>query len=276
MRRTVRQWAAGAAALALMALAASASAGDWRRPDPDNTLVVDTSKGRIVVELRPEFAPKSVERVKLLAREGVYDGLLIHRVLPAFAQTGNPNNRDGGVSSHPNLPPEFDFQLPVEGGRTVVARRSDGEAAFIGASPLLAMPWRGEMRAWGAYCAGVVGMGRQEAVDTSNSEIFFMSQPVRWLDHDYSVWGRVIVGLDVVRSLEQGVPPAHPDRMIRVRVAADLPPADRPQIEVQDERGPAFRRDVEALERAKGAAFSVCDVEIKVRPAADAAPSPAR
>lgn len=266
--RTFRWRTAGAVASGVVALASSALAGDWRRPDPENTLVVDTSKGRIVVEMQPELAPKSVERVKLLAREGVYDGLLFHRVLAPFAQTGNPNNRDGGVSNHPNLPAEFRFKLPAEGGRTTVGQRSDGEEAFIGASPVIVMPWfGGGYVGWGAYCAGVVGMGRQKDVDTGNSEIFFMSRPLRYLDHDYSVWGRVVSGLDVVRSLEQGEPPAHPDRMVRVRVAADLRAADRPQLEVADEHGPAFRREVEALKRAKGAAFSVCDVEIKVRAA---------
>src|SRR6476620_10050481 len=80
---------------------------DWRTPDLVNTLVVDTTQGRIVVEMRPEFAPLAVARVKLLAREGVYDGLQFHRVIDGFVdQTGNPNNKDGGTSRHPDLPPE--------------------------------------------------------------------------------------------------------------------------------------------------------------------------
>ena len=90
---------------ALLPLAATAApAPDWRTPDPAQTLVIDTSKGAVVVELAPEVAPAAVARVKQLATEGVYDGLQFHRVIAGFvAQTGNPNNRDGGTSDHPDL-----------------------------------------------------------------------------------------------------------------------------------------------------------------------------
>ena len=86
---------------------ARADVSEWRSiPDAD-LLVIDTSRGRMTVQLRPDFAPLAVERILRLAREGVYDGLQFHRVIPGFvAQTGNPNNRDGGVSVHPDLPPE--------------------------------------------------------------------------------------------------------------------------------------------------------------------------
>ena len=88
-----------ALALAVVLIAPAAHAAHWRALDPAQTLVIETTKGAIVVEMRPDFAPLAVERVKLLAREGVYDGLLFHRVVDRFVdQTGNPNNRDGGVS----------------------------------------------------------------------------------------------------------------------------------------------------------------------------------
>src|SRR5690349_3198156 len=181
-------WAVGAAAV-LLAGAASAG-GDWRALDPENTLVIDTTKGRVVVELRPEFAPKGVERIKLLAREGVYDGLLFHRVIDGFvAQTGNPNNKDGGVSGHPDLPPEFSFRLPPAAA-TVVVARSDAQEGFVGATPFQAVgpgeqarATDGKLRGWGAYCPGVMGMGRQADPGTANSEIFFMRAPARRLDH---------------------------------------------------------------------------------------------
>ena len=84
----------------------------WRTPDPETVLVIDSTAGRIVVEMRPDLASKAVERVRLLAREHVYDGLLFHRVIDQFVdQTGNPNNKDGGVSNHPNLDPEFDARI---------------------------------------------------------------------------------------------------------------------------------------------------------------------
>ena len=121
MRRVI--WTAVAA---FGLLAAAPSAGDWRPLDPENTLVVETTKGRIVVEMRPEFAPLAVQRVKLLAREKVYDGLQFHRVIEGFVdQTGNPNNRDGGTSAHPDLAPEFTYKLAPGGPQAVVVNASD-------------------------------------------------------------------------------------------------------------------------------------------------------
>ena len=245
---------------------------EWRPLDPDNTLIVDTTQGRIVVEMRPDFAPLAVARVKLLAREGVYDGLLFHRVIENFVdQTGNPNNHDGGVSSHPDLAAEFSFRLPPEGFMKV-RRASDGQEGFVGASPIgTPAPTEGNraptapIRAWGAYCPGVAGMGRQADPGTGNSEIFFMRAPSRRLDHDYTVWGKVVAGLDVVRAEAVGEPPAHPDKMLKVRVMADLPPAERPKLTVMDERSPAFAKLVARVRAAKGADFTVCDVEVPVR-----------
>ncbi|MET0272087.1 MAG: peptidylprolyl isomerase [Phenylobacterium sp.] len=263
--------------LAALASLGAAPAPDWRPLDLENALVVETTKGRIVVEMRPEFAPQAVARVKRLAREGVYDGLQFHRVIEGFVdQTGNPNNKDGGTSVHPDLPPEFSFRL--KGPQALVANRSDGVEGFVGATPFAgasaseafagasasetARSPDGSLRAWGAYCAGVVGMGRQADPGTANSEIFFMRNSARRLDHEYAVWGRVVQGLDVVRAVKVGEPPANPDLMTRVRVAADLPAAERPRLQIMDERGPAFRALVATLKARKGADFSVCDVAI--------------
>ena len=249
-------------------LVGGASPSPWWPLDPENTLVVDTTKGRIVVEMRPDFAPQSVARVKSLSREGVYDGLLFHRVIDGFVdQTGNPNNHDGSVSKHPNLPPEFTFTLAPKQIDAVAQHASDGIAGFVGATPFAAVHAAppGAWRAWGAYCDGVVGMGRQADINTSNSEIFFMRAPSRRLDHDYTVWGRVVQGLDVVRAVNVGEPPVNPDKMLRVRVMADLPAADRPKIEVIDTRSPAFNATVQALRQQKGADFTLCDVPIATR-----------
>jgi peptidylprolyl isomerase len=249
-------------------LAAAAAAQDWRPLDPQNTLVVDTTKGRIVVVMRPELAPEAVARVKLLSREGVYDGLLFHRVIDHFVdQTGNPNNHDGGVSAHPNLPPEFTATLPATAIEAVAARKSDGLTGFIGPSPIAGIPSQdgASVRAWGLYCAGVVGMGREADPGTANSEIFFMRDASRRLDHDYAVWGRVIEGLDVVRTITVGEPPKAPDKMIRVRVMADLPAAERPRLEVADVRGSAFSQQIARLRQTRGADFSPCDVTVPIR-----------
>ena len=262
------------AALALSVaggLAAAAMAQDWRPLDPQNTLVIDTTKGRIVIAMRPELAPLAVARVKLLSREGVYDGLLFHRVIDHFVdQTGNPNNHDGGVSAHPDLPAEFTATLPKAAIGAVAARNSDGLTGFIGPNPIAAIPAQdgASVRAWGLYCAGVVGMGRQADPNSANSEIFVMRDASRRLDHDYAVWGRVVYGLDVVRAVAVGEPPATPDKMIRVRVLADLAPADRPRLEVEDVAGRAFALDVAKLRKERGADFTPCDIAVRTRPAA--------
>jgi peptidylprolyl isomerase len=221
--------------------------------------------------MRPEIAPKAVERIKLLARERVYDGLQFHRVAPGFvAQTGNPNNKDGGVSRHPDLAPEFTFKLPPDPSNlplphhSFVRTASDGRDTFFGAVPVTGeLDRSGGYRGWGAYCTGVAGMGRQADPGSANSEIFFMLEPERRLDHEYTAWGRIVVGQDVLNALEVGEPPVNPDRMARVRVAAELPARERPRVEV--EAGAALRARIDAARAAKGADFSVCDVTPAVR-----------
>jgi len=110
-----------------------------------------------------------------------------------------------------------------------------------------------------------MGMGRQADPGTANSEIFFMRAPARRLDNEYTVVGRVVAGQAAIQAVAVGEPPKVPDLMLKVRVLADLPAAERPKLEVMDVRGPTFAARVEALKREKGAAFSVCDVEVPSR-----------
>jgi peptidylprolyl isomerase len=249
-------------------LALGAAPATWWHLDPQNTLVIDTTKGRIVVEMRPDFAPESVARVKRLSREGVYDGLLFHRVIDGFVdQTGNPNNHDGGVSKYPNLPPEFFTKLAPQQIDAIATRGTDGITGFVGPNPFAAsapLP-DGRYRAWGVYCAGVVGMGRQADPGTGNSEIFFMRDSARRLDHEYSVWGRVVQGLDVVRAIAVGEPPAHPDKMLHVRVMADMKPAEQPDFDVIDTQSVQFKAAIDAARARLGADFSVCDVPVETK-----------
>ena len=264
---------------ALVAIAALGFLGaakfqpDWRPLDPQNTLVIETSKGRIVVEMAPALAPKAVERVKRLAREGVYDGLLFHRVIEGFVdQTGNPNNHDGGTSAYPDLAAEFSARLPADAPLAAMVARDDGIEGFVGSVPVGGVSLKEQglgadhrPRVWGAYCDGVAGMGRQAGIDTANSEIFFMRSPARRLDHDYAVWGRVVQGLDVVRAIKVGEPPVDPDRMVKVRVAADMPAGERPRLEVANPQSVAFRAKAARLKAQLGARFSVCNLDIAVR-----------
>ena len=250
------------AALAGLAWPVAAAAKDWKPVPDQELLVIDTNRGRLTVLLRPDFAPLAVERILRLSREGVYDGLLFHRVIPGFvAQTGNPDNRDGGVSAYPDLPPEFTFRTEAK-GFAAARRAAEGAEGFLGASPVVL---DGKGRGWGAYCTGVAGMGRQEGIRTANSEIFFMLAPARRLDHDYTVWGHVVEGLGVLGDIAPGEPPAAPDRMVRVRPATDLPPAERPRLEMLDPAGPVFARKIAEARRARGADLGLCDLEVPVR-----------
>jgi peptidylprolyl isomerase len=253
---------------------------DWRPLDAENTLVVDTDKGRIVIELRPEFAPMAVARMKRLARSGVYEGLQFHRVIDGFvAQTGNPNNRDGGKSLEPDLPPEFTFRLGAEVPRAQISRPLGESEGFIGAQPYVSVdeirmatsPDR-RVSAWGPYCAGVVGMGHDGDPGSGNSEFFIMRAPTRSLDRGYSVVGRVIAGAEVVQALTAGDPPMLPSRMLHARVMADMPEAVRPQLQVLNTLSPEFRAIAERVRAIKGADFSICDVSAPVRGLANPTP----
>jgi peptidylprolyl isomerase len=273
--------AAGGAVSAPLVVTAPQALTDWRALDPENTLVIDTDRGRVVVELRPEFAPLAVARVKRLARSHIYDGLLFHRVIEGFAaQTGDPNNMDGGKSLEPDLPAEFTFRLGAEIPRAIVARPQGETEGFIGAAPYvsvdeqrMAMSPDRRVSARGAFCAGVMGMGHDADPDSANSEVFFLRDTARSLDGRYAAVGRVVMGLEVIRTLPAGDPPSLPARMRRVRVMADLPDPERPKVYVLNTLSPQFWGVVAQRRAARGADFSICDVEppVKVVSAGDEA-----
>ncbi len=151
--------------------------------DPENTLVIETTKGRVVIAMRPDVAPKHVERIKQLAREGFYDGIAFHRVIDGFmAQTGCPQGTGTGGSSYPNLPAEFSAEPHVR---------------------------------------GVCSMARATAPNSANSQFFICFDDATFLDKKYTVWGKVIEGMENIDKVKRGEPVRDPDRMIKVRVAAD-------------------------------------------------------
>ncbi|CAN7354301.1 peptidylprolyl isomerase [Phenylobacterium sp. LjRoot225] len=271
---------AAATAPATVVVSLPAALADWRALDAENTLILDTDKGRVVIELRPEFAPLAVARIKRLARTRVYDNLQFHRVVDGFmAQTGNPNNLDGGKSLEPDLPAEFTFRLGAETPRVQISRPLGESQGFIGAQPYvsvdeirMAMSPDRRVSAWGAFCPGVVAMGHDSEPSSGNSEFFVMRAATRSLDRSYSVVGRVVMGLDAVRALTAGDPPIQPSRMQKARIMADLPESERPQIAVLNTLSPEFRAIAERVRAIRGADFSICDVEAPVRVIATPAP----
>ena len=157
-------------------------------PEPANTLYLDLSTGgRVSIQLRPDMAPNSVERIKTLARRHFYDGIIFHRVIDGFmAQTGDPTGTGAGGSDLPDLKAEFNI-LP--------------------------------------HVRGAVAMARAESPDSANSQFFIVLQPVLRLDGKYTVVGRVTGGMNYVDAIEKGEPPANPSRIIKAYMG-DNPQGD--------------------------------------------------
>jgi peptidylprolyl isomerase len=259
----------------------AAATAEWRTVGAEDLLVIDTSRGRILVELAPFAAPNHVERIRRLAREGLYDGLKWHRVIDWFmAQTGDPltlradaSQYGEGQSPYPDLVGEFTFRRGPELPFVPVAEPMGAVVGFIGALPvqsqadaLMARTADHKVHAWGLYCPGVAGMARGEANDSANSQFFLMRQAYPSLDKRYTVWGRVVSGLEIVRALNVGEEPsgavASPDVMTRVRVAADLPEGERPVARVLNTRSPRFAAMAAEARQRRGADFSVCDLDL--------------
>lgn len=259
------------------AAASVVAASDWRAVPAENLLVIDTNKGRVLVELAPELAPGHVERIRLLAGRGFYDGLVWHRVIDQFmAQTGDPLGSGEGQSPYPDLKAEFTFRRDGRTPFTAVAAPAGAVLGFLHSLPVQTQPDAfmattadQKVHAWGLYCPGVAGMARDEAPDSANSQFFLMRQPYPSLDKRYTIFGRVVSGLDVVRALKASPNPdgivTGPDRMTRVRVASDLAAAERPTVQVLDTNSPRFRALADASRQAKGADFSVCDIDLPVQ-----------
>ncbi|MEJ6398058.1 peptidylprolyl isomerase [Yoonia sp. 208BN28-4] len=163
--------------------------------DPENTIIMTLKDGDVIIELLPDVAPKHVERMKALARAGKYDNVAFHRVIPGFmAQTGdvehanmennyNPGRAGTGGSDMPNVPAEF--------GKVPHAR-------------------------------GSLGAARSQNPDSANSQFFINFKDNDFLNGQYTVYGQVTSGMEHVDNIAKGEPPANPDRMISVKVAADV------------------------------------------------------
>ena len=256
----------------------------WRSVAAENLLVIDTTKGRVLVELMPQVAPLHVERIRLLSRNGFYDNLAWHRVIDWFmAQTGDPLGNGEGQSPYPDLKGEFTFRRDPSMPFTPVASPSGALVGFLGSLPVQTQPdsafaltGDAKVHGWGLYCPGVAGMARDEGNDTANSQFFLMRQSYPALDKRYSVWGMTVSGLDVVRAIkvgdgDNGMVGSEPDRMTRVRIASDLPEVERPSVQVLDTASPRFQALVAETRTSRGADFSVCDITLPVQVAGPAA-----
>ena len=214
---------------------------DMRTPDPKDLLVIETTKGRVLVELNDVAAATTADRVRTLARQGVYDGRVFFRVIDNFMdQTGDPVDSGVGASSLPNLPPEFTFKRGTDTPFALVFKTNGVEEGFVGSLPLISQTMDlglltadHRVQAWGTYCAGVLGMARSDDPASGNSQFFLMRTNASSIDHgthaldkNYTAFGRVLAGQDVVDAIKTGEPVAPPqDTMLSVKVVADLPEA---------------------------------------------------
>jgi len=253
--------------------AASPKADDWRTPAAENVVVIDTSKGRVVLELIPEVAPSHVARFQELTREGVYDGRTFFRVIDRFmAQTGDPDDTGEGGTKKPNLKSEFTFRRDASTPFVAAAAPAGTEVGFLKSLPVVSQAWSWsemtsdkKVSAWGTYCPGVLGAARDEDVNSANSQFFLMRQPYPSLDKRYTAYGRVLAGLDVVRAIKTGEPVEKPqDQMTKVRLLSDIPTAERPTVRVVDTSSAWFKAEIARKRASRGADFSVCDVDLPV------------
>jgi peptidylprolyl isomerase len=248
---------------------------DWRTPDPQNVLVIDTTKGRILVELAPQAAPLHTQRLRELTRAGFYDGRSFFRVLENFMdQTGDPKEDGSGQSDKPNLPPEFSFRRGADTPIAVVDKVGGLEWGFMGSLPVISQTMDlgvltadHKVNAWGAFCQGVAGAARADDPGSANSQFFLMRGVSHSLEAKYTAFGAVISGLDVVRAIKLGAPGSglveEPrDKMTKVQVLADMPEATRPKVRVLDPRGAWFRVLADRARRAKVIEFGACDVDL--------------
>ena len=247
------------------------TAGDWRVPDPENVMVIDTTKGRILVELTPEVAPKHVERVKGLVRKGFYDGRSFFRVIDMFmAQTGDPKEDGTGGSDQPDLAAEFTFRRSAQTPFVQVADQTVADIGFLGSLPvmtqssmLMAMTADNKVSGWALYCPGVAGMARGGEPDSANSQFFLMRQAYPSLEKRYTAFGRMISGLDAIRAIKTGEPVEEPrDKMLKVQMLVDMPVATRPKVKVIDPHSAWFAAEVARVRNQMGADFTACAIQI--------------
>ncbi len=259
-----------------VAAAAAPATGDWRTIAPENLLVIDTSKGRILVELEPRAAPRHIERIRTLADQGFYDGLKFHRVLTGFmAQTGDPLGTGAGGSDLPDIAAEFSFRRGRDAQFAAIAGGAPtGLVGLVGSLPVQTQPDAQMMvtsdfrtDAGGLFCDGVAGMARSATPDSANSQFFLMMAPNAVLNGNYTAFGRIVSGLEVVGMLKPGPASADgavtddPDIMTRARTSAALPEGERPVVRVLDARSAAFQARLAEVRAARASAFTVCDAQ---------------
>jgi peptidylprolyl isomerase len=260
---------------------AASSPGDWRPLDPQNTLYMDLSGGRVVIELMPQFAPLHVANVEVLTRGNYFDGLSVVRAQDNYVvQWQDPDGKRSVGSAHRTLPAEF--ERPLRGLSVTKLPDPDtyaAEVGFVDGFPVALDPLTG--RAWLVHCYGMLGAGRDNDVDSGGgTELYVViGQAPRHLDRNVTLLGRVVSGMELLSVLPRGSGPLgryeRPEQRVpirSIRVAADVPPQQRTQLEVLRTDTPTFLAYVEARRnrheewfKVPAGRVDVCNVPIPVR-----------
>jgi cyclophilin family peptidyl-prolyl cis-trans isomerase len=262
---------------------AAAGPGDWRTPDPANTVYLQFATGRVVIELASDFAPQHAENIKTLVREGYFDGLAVIRSQDNFVvQWGDAEGKRPLKSARSSVPPEF----TVAKGMSLPFTRlpdADGyapEVGFSGGFPAARDPRTDE--AWLVHCYAMVGAGRANEVDSgTGAELYVVTgHAPRQLDRNIALVGRVVQGIELLSVLPRGTgalgfyeKPSQHVPIVSVRMAADVPEAERARIELMRTDTPTFGALVEARRnrqddwyKVPAGYIDVCNVPIPVRP----------
>lgn len=266
-------------------------ASDWRALDPENTLLMELAAGQVIIELAPRFAPAHAANIRALARGGYWNGLAILRVQDNFVtQWGDPDGEDAAkarplpAGASPKLPAEFSVPIDSIGKAAGFTRLPDVDGwaprtGFAGGFPVAADPKTG--KAWLAHCYGMVGAGRSDAVDSSNgSELYVViGQAPRGLDLNITVVGRVLKGMELLSALPRGSAamgfydkPEQRTGIQRISLLAELPPAERPALQVLKTESVTWTQLLDAR-RYRGGWFvhspghiEVCSATVPTRP----------
>jgi peptidylprolyl isomerase len=270
---------------------AASPASDWRGLDPENTLLMELASGQVIIELAPRFAPAHAANIRALARGGYWNGLAILRVQDNFvAQWGDPDSEDAAkarplpAGAQQKLPAEFSAPIDHIGKAAGFTRLPDVEGwaprtGFAEGFPVAANPKTGQ--AWLAHCYGMVGAGRSDAADSSNgTELYVViGQAPRGLDLNITVVGRVLKGMELLSALPRGAgamgfydKPEQRTGIQRIRLMADVPPAERPALQVLRTESGTWAQLLDAR-RHRGGWFvhspgyiDVCSATVPTRP----------
>jgi peptidylprolyl isomerase len=272
--------------LTTAAVLAASAPGDWRPLDPQNTLYLELNTGRVVIELAPQFAPHHVANVTALARGSYYDGLAIVRAQDNYVvQWADPTGKKPVGSAQRTLGAEF--ERPLRGLTITKLPDPDtyaGETGFVDGFPVAADPALG--RAWLVHCYGMVGAGRDNDVDSGGGTELYavIGQAPRHLDRNVTLLGRVVSGMELLAVMPRGSGALgryeHPEQFVPVRsmhLAADVPAAQRTELEVLRTDTPTFLTYVEARRnrheqwfKVPAGRVDVCNVPIPARPRSSA------